>query len=396
MPDRARSNRGNNNFNLIRMVAASAVLISHAYPLALGAETPEPLQNTLGMTLGTLAIVTFFAISGYFISQSFDRATTVADFVSARVLRIYPALIVSILLCVFVLGPIFTTFELSEYFAAPKTYLYILNNLLLKWPQYELPGVFADNPYPAAVNGSLWTLFYEVACYGVAVVAGIAGTTSKPRRSAALLILYGLLYAATAVLDSRYPNLPHAAQLRTIQITTLPFVTGMAFYDFRQYLPFTPNVLGGVIVAACVSYGQPWFTPIFVIAWSYAVFYLGFRQWKPALVYNKLGDYSYGIYVYAFPVEQSVAFLYPGASPAALAGYAFPMTLALAVLSWHLVESHALGCRFAVSSWLSRSGRAEPDSTLSRDPSVAELAVGAALLRSLQASSDRDRPPPAK
>src|SRR4029077_12307996 len=115
-------------FNLCRMLAATAVLISHAYVLSLGPGTTEPLTNFLGMSLGELAVVTFFVISGFFVSQSFDRKRSFVDFWVARVLRIYPALMLVLLLTVFVLGPFFTTVSITSYCSDPVTLAYLPRN----------------------------------------------------------------------------------------------------------------------------------------------------------------------------------------------------------------------------------------------------------------------------
>ena len=103
-----------NNFNLLRMAAATAVLVSHAYPLSLGDGVAEPLLHYLGMDLGTLAVYMFFAISGYFVTQSFHKNSGLIEFCIARIFRIYPALFVALLLTVGLLGPIFTTLGLPE------------------------------------------------------------------------------------------------------------------------------------------------------------------------------------------------------------------------------------------------------------------------------------------
>ena len=109
------ASRRNNNFNLIRMLAATAVLVSHSYPLSQGSTAVEPLSGWLGLSLGELAVITFFCVSGFFISLSRDRAPGLIDFVAARCLRIYPGLTLVLLLSVFLIGPIFTTLSTPEY-----------------------------------------------------------------------------------------------------------------------------------------------------------------------------------------------------------------------------------------------------------------------------------------
>jgi peptidoglycan/LPS O-acetylase OafA/YrhL len=343
-----------NNFNLIRMVAAASVLVSHAFPLALGEGAAEPLEGTLGMSLGTLAVLTFFAVSGYFISQSYHAKGHFIDFAVARVLRIYPALLFAILLAVLVIGPIFTSLDAPTYFSSPRTLSYIPRNLSLAALQYDLPGVFDHNPYPKAINGSLWTLYYEVACYGMVVGVAIVGLTANARRFAAFLVVYALWYVSVVAFDLHHQILQHPSMLRNAHQLTLPFVLGMAFFQFRRYVPLRPSLLCLVLAAAVFSYGAPWFNFVFVTAWSYAVFYLGFLRYGPALVYNRLGDYSYGMYIYAFPIEQIVAAVYKGSAPSALIAVSFPATLLLAVCSWHFLEGYMLAKKSVFSARLRR------------------------------------------
>lgn len=100
-----------NNLNALRMIAASAVLVSHAYPIALGAGTPEPLEQLTGLTLGGHAVAVFFILSGLLIARSYDQGNGLLRFVLSRAARLYPALIVVVVLTVLA-GAFFTTLPL--------------------------------------------------------------------------------------------------------------------------------------------------------------------------------------------------------------------------------------------------------------------------------------------
>jgi peptidoglycan/LPS O-acetylase OafA/YrhL len=341
-----------NNFNLLRMIAASAVLVSHAYPIALGEGAIEPLSSMLRMSLGTLAVLTFFSISGFFISQSFERGHGLIGFCVARILRIYPGLMVVLLLTILVIGPVFTTLTQSSYFFHPATLLYFPRNISLKWLQYDLPGVFRDNPYGPAINGSLWSLFYEVACYCVVVVIGVLPLTGRSWTFIAFLVVYALGYVALKLIGD--PLLKQSALIANFHQLTLPFVVGMAFYHFRRFLPLNFIVCAVACGGVVLAYGHFWFEEIFVICWCYLIFYLGYLSCAPLKAYNHVGDYSYGMYIYAFPCEQIGAALWKGASPLALIAISFPLTLAFAVLSWHFLENWALGYRATAAQWLKR------------------------------------------
>lgn len=323
-----------NNFNLIRMIAASGVLVSHAWPITYGGGVVEPLESELhGITLGTVCVYIFFAISGFFITKSFDRSVGIGRFLLARALRLFPALIV--VLCLTVLAGLWlTTAPVDVYLAAVPDYL--LRNLTLFRLQYVLPGVFEDNPFGPGINGSLWTLNYEVLCYLGVFLVGIAGLLRAPRG-------FALAFAAVIALCLLAPLLPYQPRLVKLLELGLPFALGAGAYVWRDRIPLGPGPAAVLAALAVAAWWGPadLFRPVFVLALSYWVFLLGFARVPALLGYNRLGDYSYGMYIYAFPLQQLAAHwgtLWPSHNMA----LALAMTLPCAVLSWHLVEKPAL------------------------------------------------------
>ena len=333
-----------NNYNLIRMVAASSVLFSHSWPISLGPETVEPLKKWTGFSLGTIAVFVFFAVSGFFITKSFDRRDSIWSFMIARILRIYPALFLVLILTVLIIGTAFTNMPVTDYFLKGETATYVPFNLSLIKMQYALPGVFASNPYGPAINGSLWTLFYEVLCYFGVVALGLCGFLAK-RRFWIFLTAFAMLQAVALVA-------PLGTMLTHIAHLSLPFAMGSAFYVYRDRVPLGGVYAVGLGLAAFISRGSIFQAPMFILAVSYACFWLGHVRWAGRNAYNRLGDYSYGMYIYAFPVQQMVVALAPGTSPLSLAATSFPLTLLLAILSWHLVERPALARRHEAASYL--------------------------------------------
>ena len=326
-----------NNFNLIRLCAATAVLVSHAWPLTRGPGTVEPLQRLTGHSLGTLAVYVFFAVSGFFVSASFARRASAADFLAARALRLFPALTVSLVLVTLLMGPLLTTLSAADYLGAPGTARVLLRNLALVDPLYTLPGVFETNPYPK-VEGSIWTLGYEVACYAMVCLAGLAGLTRRPRPLALAFAAYALLWvaAATVALPPRVEDL---------QVLSLPFVLGMAAWQYRHHLPLGFAGVAALIVLAAVLQPTPAAFPALVVALAYTAFWAGHLPLRAVRLWNRAGDYSYGLYVYAFPVQGLVVWAFGALTPALNIALSLPPTLALAVLSWHLVERPALALR---------------------------------------------------
>ena len=325
-----------NNFNLLRMLAATGVLVSHAYPLTRGPGAEQPLERLLGgITLGTVCVYVFFAISGFFIAQSFERSATIGTFLRARALRLFPALAVVLCVTVLVAGVSLTAAPPAVYWAAVPEYL--VRNVTLFFLRYDLPGVFEDNPYGPAINGSLWTLNYEVLCYVGVFLAGVAGLLRRPGTMAVLLLLFAAAYAVA--MEVRVP-----IRVRLLLDLGLPFAVGTAFYLWRDRIVLSLPAAAGFFAAAAavgaVPALEPAFRPVFVLALSYAVFVAGHLPGK-LRGYNRLGDYSYGTYIYAFPVQQLVAF-WGVTMPLVNIAAALPLTLLCAVLSWHLVERPAL------------------------------------------------------
>jgi peptidoglycan/LPS O-acetylase OafA/YrhL len=235
------------------------------------------------------------------------------------------------------------------YFLDSATLTYLPSNLSLKFLQYGLPGVFEHNPYPFAINGSLWTLFYEVSCYGLVAIVGLLGLAARRLYFIVFLVSYTIGYLLLKSIG--HELLQRHGMLLIFHQLTLPFVIGMAFYHFRDVLRF--RFLGCClsIVATIASLHGPWFREIFILSLCYNLFAFGFLSFQPLKLYNRAGDYSYGMYIYAFPVEQAAIALWPGISAFQLIGVSFPTTLLFSILSWHMLEKPILAMRPLVSGW---------------------------------------------
>lgn len=338
------ASRRNNHFNLIRMLAATAVLISHSYPLALGHDAVEPLSDWIGLSLGDVAVITFFCISGFFISLSRDRADSTMDFFTARFLRIFPGLILVLLLSVFLIGPLLTTLSASEYFRSGETYGYLAHNLTLFSMKFQLPGLFQNNPWPG-INGSLWTLFYEVALYLLVGALGTVSFFSEGRKFTGFVMSYAALYVSFKALMLNSALVSDFYGTESFFTWSLPFVLGMSFYRYRQHIEHRfIGLLPFVVLAAC-TWRTGYFFECFVLAWTYLIFYLGYAT-QPAIDrYNQLGDYSYGVYIYAFPIQEIIAHLFKGLGPGSLMLLAFPLVLLAAIFSWHFIERPSMARR---------------------------------------------------
>ncbi len=163
-----------NNFDALRAIAALMVFVS-------GTILTEPISRISRQQTdaGSIAVSIFFIISGYLITMSFTRSRSILSFVMNRALRILPAHAVVLLVLTFVAGPLLSVEPMSIYFRSPETYGFFLVNLSLYDYWGYLPGVFPHTPVPGAVNGSLWTLNHEVACYALILVLGSVGLLNK-------------------------------------------------------------------------------------------------------------------------------------------------------------------------------------------------------------------------
>ena len=322
-----------NNFNLIRMLAAVGVLVSHAYPIALGPGTQEPLRQILGMSLGKLGVIVFFCISGFFIARSYDRNRSFSVFFVARALRLFPALMVVLLVTVTIAG-FLTTAPPSEYWS--KVPIYIMRNLSLIYLQYGLPGVFTSVPYGSAINGSLWTLFYEVICYALIAIAGLSGLFHRPKQS--IFFTFVIIVMCITIIVTEFDLGIH---IELLGMLALPFSIGTFLYLLRARILLSIQLAVFLLAASFLFIGTIAFETVFIIALCYAIFCLGYARSKHLLHYNQLGDYSYGFYIYAFPIQQLGAML-GYTTPITNMLFAVPFTIFCAVLSWHLVEAPAL------------------------------------------------------
>ena len=337
----------NNNFNLIRFIAASLVLYSHSHSLTVTGLNMDPLMASTGISFGNFAVHVFFITSGFLVTASLLNRADMKVFLKARILRIVPGLFVANLFTVFVIGTLFTILPLNYYFGEKELYRYMVTNTVLLFDdlRWTLPGVFLSNPYEKAVNGSLWTLPYEVQMYAILVLIGLLTyTRAKLLNTRSILWLTGL--GSLALVGY---NIVH--YIDTQKMIYWPVLGGMFFTGAAAYLLRGRIVMSSLIalpmLASLYYYATGWppGTTYFVLYWlflTYLTLYLSYVPRGPLLHYNKLGDYSYGLYIYAFPIQQALVSHFPDISPDQLTYAAYPLTLIAAVLSWHFVEKKAL------------------------------------------------------
>ncbi len=268
------------------------------------------------------------------------------EFIWARVLRIFPALLTMLLLTIFVLGILFTSLPLSSYMTDSKTYLYFLKcSTLITGVAYSLPGVFDGNPYKNAVNGSLWTLPYELRMYAILVFVWIVLRITKPNRIRVfeLAIVFAASVTGIAVVAIHFISTSEWLFTKLFFM----FFSGASFYVLKERIKLSRSYFWLFVVALFLSAftNTHIFFVVYTLTLAYVLFYLAYVPSGHIRKYNQLGDYSYGIYIYAFPVQQSVAALIPGVSVFIMAMFSIAVTLIFAVFSWHFLERRALGLK---------------------------------------------------
>lgn len=329
-----------NLFDLVRLVAASVVLIYHSFPLS-GAR--EPFHSVLGLTLGTTALMAFFGISGYLVTASWTRDPRVVPYAAKRALRVLPGLVLCSLLTALVLGPLVTSLDVGQYLSRSGPYAYFAKQSLLETFNPTLPGVFLHNPLPGVVNGSTWTLPIEVCCYASVAVAGLVGALQRPRLLLAGLGLVVLAMVLGAPADSATGHGPTGAA--TLVNALRPcggFLTGACLWLARDRLPRGRALMALAIAVIFLPAGVGVRSAIDMLAIPYLAVRVGSLPAGRLAVLTGLGDVSYGIYIYAYPVQQTLAQAAPGISPLVLTCIALPIAWLLGLASWHAVERRAI------------------------------------------------------
>ncbi|BDM62763.1 acyltransferase [Shewanella sp. NFH-SH190041] len=336
----------NNNFNLIRFTLALMVLFSHSFILIDSKFSALQNFNNLGKSFGDIAVDIFFIISGFLITKSYVNRRSLSAYLKARALRIYPAVIVMTIFCI-ILGVLNTSYTLKQFFTDSDIYQFWVNNsILLFGIKHELPGLFYNNPFPNEVNGSLWTLRYELKMYIFIAIAcsSLAYLAQKfnyiNSKFVILLFTIGMLciYIANhnfSFLNSHYPRLLYM------------FFCGATYYLFADKISINKKTFIIFTVALILSSITNILAfEIYCITIPYIIFFLAYIPKGFILNYNKLGDYSYGFYIYAFPIQQTIVHLYPTISIEGMILWSFSLTLVMAILSWHFIEAPFLAKKY--------------------------------------------------
>ena len=340
-------------FDFVRLALASGVVLWHCFPLTMG--KTQLIDETWLWFLLSSMVPMFFVVSGFLITASAQRLS-VRPYLLNRTARIFPALAGVVLLCALVIGPVFSTLSATEYFRDPLFFRYLLN--AIGKISYELPGLFQANPLPNVVNGSLWTVPYELFCYLMMAGLMILGIQRK------WWVLAGLFLGLTALGFARWlmpPDILPALGYRILASGQLAngakivpyFLLGALLYELRGRIPMLGwlAALSGSWFLIIGLFGDPaWRTnPLFWLIsgppLAYITIWAGLTKLPAFTIAGPGNDYSYGIYLYHFPLLQLLVQVFGIRDWWVLALIATPVVLAAAMLSWHGLEKPIMRLR---------------------------------------------------
>ena len=298
----------------------------------------------------------FFCLSGFLVTGSIIKSRSLSIFIFHRIMRIAPALWVEVVLSAFILGPLLTKVSLHDYFYSKKFISYMGN--IVGRVRFILPGVFDGNPGGNTVNLSLWTIPFELYCYiGITI---LIATGAIYKRSTILSFVISLtIIKAIAPFwvphDSTLAGqlLEHPGNPFSGFILVCSFLVGATAYLWRDRIPLNFGIFcASIFVFIAITAAH---LAVFMVPWliCYITIYIGMINFGKIPFFSR-GDYSYGIYLYAFPLQQTICYILPAHRNFYVnLMFSLPLTIAMAWLSWNAVEKPILGLRkrFRVDRW---------------------------------------------
>jgi peptidoglycan/LPS O-acetylase OafA/YrhL len=327
-------------FDYLRIVLAAAVVLWHSFTTAYGNGFAYSFLTTPWRPVVAVIVPMFFALSGWLVAGSLFR-NSLPSFIGLRAIRIVPALAVETLLSAFVLGPLLTTVALSTYLTSPVFFKYLCN--VIGWIHYQLPGLFLTNPVANRVNGQLWTVPWELWCYASLLIAGWL------RIAKARTVFLGLTVLGTIGLFLFEVFVRHGGMDQENGVAPpallMGFLSAVAIFLWRDKLPWSTT---WAIASAVLLVGLlliPGGDYLIGFPAAYVTIWLGLLNPKKE-GFLKSADYSYGLYIYHYAIQQALVFSFVWARQWYIVFPAtFVITGAFAAFSWHLIEKPALGLR---------------------------------------------------
>jgi peptidoglycan/LPS O-acetylase OafA/YrhL len=331
-----------NNLNAVRLFLALAVILSHASILSYGSEGEfrgEFLAtfNSGQMTIGQASVNLFFFISGILITASFLRNKNLQHFLINRFLRIYPAYIVAMIFSAAVIWIFCPDFRANVGRGFSWFFVFLRDCLFLDYQSISWPSVFQSNPFPGRANASLWTIPWEFKCYLMVAFIGVFGLF-KFR----FLLLLATLFSYLVYSASHFTGWVIVGSQTEWRFLTY-YLLGMMVWLWRDKVPFS-GILAIVCFIALIGAAnfKPWFSVLFPLCGSYLALWVGYSGPIQLFAWTDHTDLSYGVYLFAFPIQQLLAMHELFRNPWLQFFVATPLALACALLSWTFIEKRFL------------------------------------------------------
>ena len=331
-----------NGLNLLRLLMASGVIWYHSYRL-----TGRPIEPAaLDQALTNVWVDGFFVLSGFLIVGSWVRRPRLRTYTRHRLLRLYPAFFVCLLVTAFVAVPLGAVMQNEDVFVGEQA-SYVGQNLGMFMRTYAVGDTLASVPYPRVWNGSLWTLFWELLCYVAAALLGLLGLL-RTRFGIPVMFAVSWVFVLLTHLTSlgevmvpvvvhRYGSLPLGDAARF----GLTFAAGALVWHLREVLVCRWRWVGLSFAVVAASMWLPDYRLVAAPFLAYGLVAAGALLAVPRL--HLSNDISYGMYIYAFPVQQLlVAAGLAGLGVLPFAALATVLTVLPATLSWFCVEKPAM------------------------------------------------------
>ncbi|WP_083704373.1 acyltransferase family protein [Serratia oryzae] len=338
--------KGNNNLDIFRLIAALMVIYGHAYAISPQEGKEDVLLHIIGFDYsGSLAVKIFFFLSGLVVTNSLMANQNVVKFFISRLFRIWPALIVTVVFSSLVLGPLLTELSFLDYLSSREVYSYIYKNIFMDI-QYSLPGVFVDNKRDA-VNGSLWTIPYEVSAYLILVAAFMLGVL-KRKIFASILFL---IIVAEPLFGNKILFTWISADNREISMLAPCFAFGAILAIWKDEIFIDRYSFLGVWILFYFFRTSEFSFYFFYFSIFISMLYISttpfFIRLKPPF------DISYGVYLWAWPIQQVIArsFDYKGVLFNQLSSSILAIIMGL--ISWYVIEKKCIKAGVNFSVWLS-------------------------------------------
>jgi peptidoglycan/LPS O-acetylase OafA/YrhL len=340
-----------NFFTPLRLLFASLVVLGHAFVIGLREAGTEP-HVFHHYTFSYLAVNLFFIASGFLVTKSMVYRGDTPSFVSARALRIFPALIVHVLFVMFIIGPLATKASLSDFFTDPDWFLQPLKVLTFFDTDMSMPRIFEANGEQLG-SGTLWTLRYEVIAY----IGTLAVFSLGLLRKKWMVLLQFVLPSIGWLIGSRFglfDNLP--ATVENLFRFGIAYGLGATICAYRERLKFSWITFAALIVLSFLTRETPVVEVIMNMILAWVIFRIAYMRLPKFDWMQRIPDLSYGIYIYHWCVLQLIFYWLPDLSVFELFTLSVPPTIILAALSWYVIEKPALRSKTRFANWLRNIG----------------------------------------